>query len=79
MATGLGLSGSRLSVLVVVGLAWVWWEEGGGGGTKRVFVVGATVRTELVPRIHIVVVSAKCAKNVEETKFSKRERLCRVC
>jgi hypothetical protein len=79
VATGLGLSRSRLSVLVVVGTAWVWLEEGGGGGAKRVFVVGATVRTELVPRIHIGVVSAKCAKNMEETKFSKRERLYRVC
>ena len=37
-------------------------EEGGRGGTKRVFVVGATMRAELVPRIHIGVVRAKCAK-----------------
>jgi len=54
-------------------MAWVWLEEGGGGGNKRVFVVGATVRTELVPRIHIGVVSAYCAKNREEQSLVKEK------
>jgi len=42
----------------MVGRGWRGWNQTG----VCAFVVGATLRTELVPRIHIVVVRAKCAK-----------------